>query len=216
MRTPDVDRKELIARLKAEFGEDEPIFIKEIMSSWREYSPARISQILKELCSDGTIVRYARGVYYFPKTAFWNAPLPLDVTKVAEKRYMKANGEVFGYYSGPTLLNMIGLTNQVPNTDEIVTMNETTRVREVTIGKFYFRLRRSKMQITEENAPLLQVLEIFNKGDAPLERYQKENILALLGNKTIDKALLFECAEYFPKRALKNLMNSEIGALLVA
>jgi len=211
---PDVDRKELIARLKAEFGEDEPIFTKEILSSWKEYSRPRVTQILKELCSDGTIVRYTKGVYYFPKTAFWNGPLPLTAVKVAEKRYMRSNGKVFGYYSGLTLMNMVGLTTQVPSKREIVTMNETTRVREVVIGKFYFRVRRSKLQVTEENASLLQVLEIFNKRNDPIERYQKENILALLGNKTIDKALLLECAEYFPKRALKNLMNSEIGYLV--
>ncbi|MCL2890952.1 MAG: hypothetical protein FWF40_03560 [Methanomassiliicoccaceae archaeon] len=216
MPAPSIERKELIARLKEEFGEDEPIFTKEIISSWKEYSRPRVFQLLKDMCSDGTITRYDRGVYYFPKTSFWNTPLPLSVEKVAEKRYMKADGKVFGYYSGLTLLNYMGLSNQVPNTDEIVTMNETTRVREVVIGKFYFRLRRSKMQITKENAPLLQVLEIFNKIDAPLERYQKENIFALLGNKPVDKALLLECAKCFPKRALKNLMNSEIGALLVA
>jgi len=214
MRTPDVDRKELIARLKTEFGEDEPIFTKEIICSWKEYSRARVSQILKEMCSDGTITRYDRGVYYLPKTSFWNTPLPITAVKVAEKKYMKADGKVFGYYSGLKLLNYIGLSNQVPSKDEIVTMNETTRVREVVIGKFYFIVRRSKMKITEENAPLLQVLEIFNKRDTPLERYQKENIIALLGNKPIDKTLLLECAERFPKRALKNLMNSEIGYLV--
>jgi len=214
MRTPEIEKTELIARLKEEFGEGEPIFTKDIMSSWNEYSRPRIFQILKDMCNDGMITKYTKGVYYFPETAFWNGPLPITATKVAEKRYMKADGKVFGYYSGLTLLNYIGLTNQVPNTREIVTMNETTRVREVTIGKFYFRLRRSKMQITEENAPLLQVLEIFNKIDAPLERYQKENIFALLGNKPVDKALLLECAEYFPKRALKNLINSEMGYLV--
>ena len=214
MRTPDIEKKELITRLKEEFGEGEPIFTKEIISSWKEYSRPRIFQLLKDMCNDGTITRYDRGVYYFPKTAFWNGPLPLSAVKVAEKKYMKTDGKVFGYYSGLRLLNMIGLTNQVPSKREIVTMNETTRVREVTIGKFYFIVRRSKMKITEENAPLLQVLEIFNKIDAPLERYQKENIFALLGNKTIDKALLLECAEYFPKRALKNLMNSEVRYLV--
>jgi len=213
MRTTAVDRKELVTRLKREFGEGEPIFTKEIINSWKEYSRPRIFQMLKELCNDGTMSRYSRGVYYFPETSFWNAPLPLDVTKVAEKRYMKADGRVFGYYSGLTLLNMIGLTNQVPNTREIVTTNETNRVRKVVIGKFYFRIRRSKIQVTEENAPLLQALEIFNKIDAPLVRYQKENILALIGNKRIDGTLLSECAECFPKRALKNLMK-EIGYLV--
>ena len=214
MRTPDIERTELISRLKEEFGVSEPIFTKDVISSWEEYSRPRIFQLLREFCNDGTIVRYAKGVYYFPEISFWNSPLPLSAVKVAEKRYLKADGEVFGYYSGLTLLNMIGLTNQVPNKREIVTTNETTRVREVIIGKAYFRIRRSKLKVTDENAPLLQILEIFNRTEGPLAKYQIENLIALIGNKRIDKELLFDCAEYFPKRALRNLMNSEIGYLV--
>jgi len=214
MRTPDVDRTELISRLIKEFGNGEPIFTKEILLSWKEYSRPRVFQLLKELCCDGTIVKYAKGVYYFPEMSFWNAPLPLDAVKVAEKRYLKADGKMFGYYSGMTLLNMVGLTDQVPNTREIVTMNETTRVREIVIGKAEFRIRRSKTRITEENTPLLQILDIFDRTDGPLERYQTDNILALIGNGRIDRTLLYECAKYFPKRALKNLMDSEIGYLV--
>jgi len=213
MRPQNIDRTELITRLKEEFGVNEPIFIKEIFNSWKDYSQSRVFQLLKGFCSEGVISKHSKGVYYFSETAFCGGPAGLPAFKVAEKRYMNADGKTFGYYSGLTLQNMIGLTNQVPNTREIVTTNETTRVREVTIGKFYFRIRRSKLQITEENAPLLQVLEIFNKTDGPLVRYQKENILALIGKDRIDKELLLECAEHFPKRALKNLM-AEIGYLV--
>ena len=211
MRTPDIERAELISRLKKEFGNGEPIFTKEVVSSWKEYSRPRIFQLLKEFCSDGTMVKYAKGVYYFPELSFWNTPLPLDADKVAEKRYLKADGKVFGYYSGLTLLNMVGLTNQVPNKREIVTENETTRVREIIIGRAEFRIRRSRAKVTEENAPLLQILDIFSRTDGPLEGYQKDNILSLISGGRIDRKLLLECAEYFPKRALKNLMDSEIG-----
>jgi len=213
MRTPDIERTELISRLKEEFGNNEPIFTKEIVVSWKEYSRPRVFQLLKELCNDGTIVKYSMGIYYFPELSFWGEFLPLDAVKVAEKRYMRADGKVFGYYSGLTLLNMVGLTNQVPNIREIVTTNETTRVREVTIGKAEFRIRRSRAKITGENAPLLQILDIFNRTDGPLERYQTDNILALIGNR-IDRAILDECSKCFPKRAMKNLKNSEIGYLV--
>jgi len=214
MRAPNVESTELIKRLKGEFGSNEPIFTEEILSIWSEYSRPRVFQLLKELCTSGKIAKYALGIYYFPEPSFWGAPLPLDAVKVAEKWYLKADGKILGYYSGLTLLNMTGFTNQVPNVREIVTMKETTRVREIKIGKTRFLIRRAKMSITEENVPLFQILEIFDRIDGPLERYQSDNMVSLLNDGRIDAKLLDECAKCFPKRALKNLKKTEIGYLV--
>ena len=214
MRTPTVERTELIDRLKAEIGIGEPIFIEEVFAAWSEYSRRRVFQLLKEFCADGTMKRYVRGVYYFQKPPLWGIPTPLSAEKIAEKRYIETGEVVFGYYSGLTLLNMIGLTNQVPFVREIVTVKETTRVRKVGIRKARFQIRRAKTQITRENAPLFQMLEIFSKTDQPLKKWQAENILALADGVGIDPVLLEECAKFFPKRALENLKRSEIGYVL--
>ena len=210
MRTSNIEKAELIIRLKRKFGVDEPIFADEIITAWGEYSRPRVFQLLKTFCEDGSIAKYAIGVYYFPEKTVFGTNSVLSAVSVAEKRYLKSKGRVFGYYSGLTLLNMVGLTNQVPNTREIVTSNESTRVREVVIGKRRFLIRRAKESITSENAPLFQLLEVFDKLDRPLEKYQAENLLALAGER-IDKQMLAQCAKYYPKRALQNLINSEIG-----
>ena len=214
MRTPGVERTELISRLKKEFGNCEPIFTKEIMASWNEYSAPRVFQLLREFCADGTMNRYCPGIYCFPKTTFWGGQLTLTASKVALKKYIRNGEQVFGYYSGLTLLNMVGLSNQVPFTREIVTSKETTKVRNVNIGKARFRIRRAKTEITRENAPLFQILEIFSKTDRPLKKWQADNLLALAAGVGIDPVLLEECAKFFPKRALQNLKNSEIGYVL--
>lgn len=209
MRTALVEKPELIARLKNEFGVGEPIFVSEILEAWSEYSRPRVFRLIKEFCESGEIIKYTMGVYYFPKKTFWGGVSTLDPTKIAEKRYLKSDGRVFGYYSGLTLLNMAGFSNQVPNIREIVTMGETTKVREVSIGKARFILRSAKTEITNENAPIFQLLEIFNKVDNPLEKYQKDNLLMLTGGK-INEKTLYECAKYFPKRALQNFNKSEM------
>ncbi|MCL1904668.1 MAG: hypothetical protein FWG19_00910 [Methanomassiliicoccaceae archaeon] len=211
MRKPVIKKKELIARLKKRFNVGEPIFTEDIMKAWSEYSRTRVFQLLKEFCNDGSITKYSTGIYYFQKTAFWGAPLSLNPEDIAKKKYISNNGETIGYYSGLTLLNWIGLLNQVPNTPEIVTVNEKTRVRDVMIGKRRFVVRRAKIRITKKNAPVLQLLEIFNRYDKKLARYQIENLLALIDNKNIDPKILKECAKCFPKRALENLKRSEIG-----
>jgi hypothetical protein len=215
MRTASVEKKELIRRLEKKFGRNEPIFMKEIMEAWNEYSRSRVFQLVRMLCNEGTLMKDIPGVYYFPVDAvYWKGSLSLDTMKVVEKRYMKDGGKVFGYYSGLTLMNMVGLSNQVPNTDEIVTMNETTRVRRINIGKSHFILRRAKTEIAKKNAPVMQLLEIFNRYDKPLARYQRENLIALAGG-TIDANVLTKCAKCFPKRALENLKRSGMYEVLV-
>ena len=213
MRTAIIEKEELIKRLEKRFGKNEPIFLEDIMKEWSEYSRPRVFQLIRLLCNDGTLTKDIPGVYYFPKDAVWGGTLSLDTMKVVERRYLKDGGKVLGYYSGQTLMNRAGLSNQVPNIREIVTVNESTRVRTVTIDGFKVILRRAKIEINETNAPIMQLLEIFNRYDKPLARYQQDNLITLAGGK-IDPDILTECAKCFPKRALENLKRSEVYDVL--
>jgi hypothetical protein len=213
MRTVIIEKEELVERLEKRFGKNEPIFTKDIMEAWSEYSRPRIFQLIKILCDDGKLTKDVPGVYYFPEESIWYGTFSLDTMKIVERRYMRYKGKVFGYYSGQTLMNKVGLSNQVPNSSEIVTMNETTRVRTVMIDGFKFILRRAKIEINENNAPMMQLLEIFNRYDKPLAEYQRDNLIALVGGK-IDNDVLTECAKCFPKRALENLKRSEVYDVL--
>jgi len=214
MRKALVEKEKLLRRLEKRFGVNEPIFTNEIMAQWSEYSRARVFQLIKILCEDGSLMRKIPGVYYLPKEAFWGGTWSLDTGKIIEKRYLESNGKVIGYYSGLTLMNKVGLSNQVPFTDDIVTMNETTTVRWVNVGKARVILRRARIKINEQNAPVMQVLEIFNRYNGPLAKYQQDNIIGLVGGK-IDPKILTECAKRFPKRALENFKRSGAYDLLV-
>jgi len=215
MRGATVGKEELVKRLEKRFARNEPIFLKEIVEVWSEYSRPRVFQLIKELCEDGTLMRGIPGVYYFPEEAvLWEGTLSLDIMKIVERRFLGDKGKVFGYYSGQTLMNMVGLSNQVPNTPEIVTVNESTRRRIVTISGFKYILRRAKTDINEKNAPVMQLLEIFSEYSGLLARYQKENLISLTGGK-VDGEILTECAKCFPKRALENLKRSEVYDILV-
>ena len=213
MRKALVEKEKLLRRLEKRFGVNEPIFTKEIMVSWSEYSRARVFQLIKILCEDGSLMRDIPGVYYLPKESFWEGTWLLSTGKIIEKRYLKSNGKVIGYYSGLTLMNKVGLSNQVPFTDDIVTMNETTTVRWVNVGKARVILRRARVKINEQNAPVMQLLEIFSRYDGPLAKYQQDNIIGLVGGK-IDGDVLKECAKCFPKRALENFKKSEVYDVL--
>ena len=59
----------------------------------------------------------------------------------------------------------IGLTTQMPTVLEIVTSRESTKGRIVTVGSQKVRLKRPSIEITSENAGLLQLLDIVSQAN---------------------------------------------------
>ena len=75
-------------------------------------------------------VRYQKGVYYKTvHTPFGVAGI--DTTELIKRTYLVNGDEVIGYESGPSYMNKIGLTTQMPNMTYIV----TTRTRYTTEDK---------------------------------------------------------------------------------
>jgi len=214
MRKANVMPEKLVERLEKRFGRGEPIFMKDIMKSWSEYSESNVYKIIKTLCDNGILLKDTPGVYFLPKKTVWiEGEFSLDTMKIVERRYVSDKGKVFGYYSGFFLMNQAGFSNQVPNIREIVTTKETTSVRTVTINGFKVKLRRAKININDKNAPVMQLLEIFNRYEGPVTGYQRDNLISLTGGK-VDPTLLAECAKCFPKRALENLKRSGMYEVL--
>jgi hypothetical protein len=124
-----------------------------------------------------------------------------------EKKYIKSNNEVYGYYAGLVIQNSLGLTTQMPVTKEIVTNRETTRVREVRVGKAKVLLRRAKTQITKDNAAVLQFLDALKEVDEPLDEYQLGRIREFVRQEDIQKTDIYKYAELFPKKAMVNFQS---------
>ena len=107
------------------------------------------------------------------------------------------------------MLNQTGLSPQVPNLIEIVTNNESTRVRDIDVGKQRVRARRSRVTITSDNARTLQFLDLMNtitpKSMGETERYMLRKYIKTCG---ITKDTVSQYTEAFPARAMKNMIES--------
>ena len=64
-----------------------------------------------------------------------------------------------GYYAGYTLANHMGLSTQVPFTQEINSNFAPALVRKTTIKNKQYIIRKPVVEITEENVPVLQFLD---------------------------------------------------------
>lgn len=89
-------------------------------------------------------------------------PSVLNPNKIIKYKYIEKCGKINGFYMGLSALNRYGLTTQVPNTTEICTNNETSKLRSVKVGNMSVILRKSRTAITNENVDILSFLELMN------------------------------------------------------
>lgn len=95
-----------------------------------------------------------------------------------EYKYIEKDGKINGFYMGLSALNRYGLTTQVPNTTEICTNNETSKLRNVKIGNMSVTLRKSRTEITNENVDILSFLELMNSLSIDFLMRKKETFFA--------------------------------------
>jgi prophage maintenance system killer protein len=194
----------LTNRLKETYGSDVPIFIDEVKKAMSEYSTPYVFRCLKEAVTQGELIRYDESIYYIPtETIFGKSAL--NPYTVIEKKYLMDGNKVSGFYSGWTLLNVIGGTRQVPNVLEIVTNKESMKAREATLGKQRLILRKPKYGITTENEKILQIMELANQFEFDEEGITATTNYAKTNNVGIKDLLRY--SEYYPAKAIKNLRD---------
>jgi hypothetical protein len=156
-----------------------PIYTNEIY----EYVKLKLPNIEKatfnmslqryEKCNSD-FLRYKKGIYYKTvHTPFGVAGI--DSTELIKKTYLVNGEEIIGYESGPSYMNKIGLTTQMPNMTYIVTM----RTRYTTPDKEYeIYLIKPTIKINKDNYRYLQLLDILdNKMKVKIEADNYKEIL---------------------------------------
>lgn len=199
---------EIVSRLQNKYSLNNPIFIDEIRSMFNDYSKIRVAQLVKESVDNGKLARFENGIYYIPtKTIFGTSTL--STTKVIEKKYIKNASEVYGFYCGLSLMNYIGITMQVPNTYEIMTNKESTRVRKVKVESQEVILRRARVEINKDNCTALQFLEFITSTKTDILLNNK-NLISKYFMNNIDKKQIITYLPNYPSKTFKNLYTLEL------
>ena len=191
MEVEGVDACMLKEYLEKNYGYNEPIFINEIRLDGINDNALR--QYFKRMLKSGDLARFDTGIYYLPKASRLLKKSYLDPMKVIIRKYIQSTTEVYGYFTGATFANQIGLTTQMPAILEIITSKEATKGRNVSVGSQIVRLKRPATTITSENVGLLQFLDAVSQAEKYSELSDAETG-ALLKNyakqKNYSKALL--------------------------
>ena len=202
----------LVERLKKYFELNEPIFTGEILEAMQEYSRPRVYQLIAEAEKNGELVRYDNGIYYMPKQTEFGRSVP-TVNSVVNKKYIRDKGDTFGIYGRYVIeLNFL-VSSQVPNVIEVITNNESRKVREIEIRGPKVILRKSRLPITNENEGAYTLMELFNNID--MKQYRKnrnirDSVLEYIREKKITRNSILSLADAFPAKAMKNMAISGV------
>ena len=153
--------------LNANYEKGEPIFLTDIAIAGM--TEENIRYHLKKLTDNGVICRFDSGVYYIPKTNIFGEKASISADTVALHKYVSRRGKRVGFYSGYTLANRLGLSTQVPFKEEIISNYAPAPVREIMIQNRKYVIRRPAVEVTEENAYVLQFLECLKDIDKSAE-----------------------------------------------
>lgn len=196
--------------IKECFGYDEPILASDIEAMFPDRSRPWIDKTIKTMVDKNQLKRFSIGVYYIPRTTLFGDSL-LNPQKVIAKKYIKNGSETYGYVSGTTLLNSLGLTTQVPNMITVVTNNESSRGRKVAVGNQSVYVIKSSAEITKENCSALQFLEVVKLVDLNnLDEVERYNLEKYIEDNNISLSLVSKYCSFFPDYVSKRLLGGSL------
>ena len=156
------------------YGYNEPIFLNDLLVEG--ISENAVRQSVKRLVAYGFLERYDSGIYYIPKSGGLLGKSYLDPSIVIMRKYVENNSNKYGYITGLSFANQLGLTTQMPAVIEIVTNREATNGRTLMVGNQKVRVKKSAIPVSEDNAELLQLLDSVGQAEKYTELTMKETV----------------------------------------
>lgn len=176
-------------------------------------SPTAVIKAMSRLVAESKIERLSKGKFYLPKEGLLGVLKPSDTELVRSVLYK--NGCLYGYITGLSLYNKLGLTTQVPNT---ITIAYKGGRQTKDFGTIKIKTVPANAPIEESNVKLLQYLDVLkdvkkipdtniNKSLEQMKEYCSD--LTSTERKTLI-SLAIEC--YGPQvRALVGLLFSSLN-----
>lgn len=203
-----------VGMLKNRFGVNNPILLDEVMEACPEVTPDAVYRRLRKAVAAGALAKKGRGVYYVPQATRFG-PSTITDEAVLLKKYVGDEKVVYGYVSGLSLQNEVGVSDQVPGTLEIVTNKETMRRRSLgKVGGYKeVILRCPRVEVTAENVDALKALDLVTAVDIEsLNDIERVNLSAAL--QKVGRRALARFARSYPAKTSKRLLESEAYGVL--
>jgi hypothetical protein len=112
------------------------------------------AKALERLQKKGIIKKVSKGLFYKPEISVFGA-LPPDYNQILQN-YLYEDGKRTGYVTGYVLYNQLSLTTQMAFTTTIATNRSR---KKINVGWLKTNCVKAYVEVTEENYPLLGILD---------------------------------------------------------
>lgn len=188
-----------------------PIFTDDIFNYVIKYIPDADKKVLNEYIAryakrNPEFLRYRKGVYYKTiLTPFGQAGI--SFAELVRRMYLTEGEDIIGYETGPSYMNKIGLTTQMP----AYTYLATERARYHLADKERLYLIKPVVRVNKENYRYLQLLDLLVNRQAV--KFEADNYRDIL-RAQIDKfGLNFETLVGYAKYYKSDIVYAKLAEL---
>ena len=199
---------EIVQYLKDIYGYGTPIFLKDIRIGRK--SKTAIRKELSRAVKEKKIYRSSQGVYCFKEE---DEIKKVSFEKVVLKKYIMDDFDikgldlfVFGYYSGQSFLNMIGISQQVPAVLEITT-NNTSCKRMISINGRRAIVRKGRTEINRFNYKALQFFDMLSSFLTIDEIKKNKQLLINYISENLTKKDFTDNIKYYSNKVMKIIVE---------
>lgn len=172
MKSPK--KKDIILEyIKNNYDNKTPIFVNDIYKEFTEISEGTIRSLFKRFSDAGVLEKVDNGVYALPNKESVLGKATVYVSNVIENKYIRnEKGQRIGYISGINFSNQIGLTSQTASVNTIYSNNVSNKKRMTTLKNSRLIINAPRVEVTDQNYKLLQILDLLND----FEKYSEQDL----------------------------------------
>ena len=207
--------EKLIDFITAYFKRNNILLVEDIIKNNPELKPYAIRQFISNQVKQNKLCKVGYGVYTLPKKDIFGEQQVTDPIEVITQKYILNDKNLIGYYSGLTILNKLGICNQIPQIKEIVTNKEKSNKRDIEILGQKLILRKPSNYIDNTNAYTMQFLDIMKNIDKYSD-VDKNTIQKILKKEYLNKVTYNDLKKYIniaPDCVWKNIVRYDINEI---
>lgn len=142
------------------------IFLKDLYLLFPKIKKGTIRESIRRLINQEKILKAKNGVYELPNPNRVLKAHVVNSTNVVKRTYiMDRDNNIIGYRSGINFANFLGLTSHTASVEVVFSNAVSKRKREIKINNNRIIINAPRVEVTNSNYKLLQVLDLLNEYD---------------------------------------------------
>ncbi|NLZ73584.1 MAG: hypothetical protein GX905_07185 [Bacteroidales bacterium] len=163
----------IYAFIKSNYKSGQPFFLKDLYIQLPEINKGTIRESIRRLINDEKILKAKNGVYELPNPNRVLKSHVVNISSVVEQTYLKDKEDnLIGYRSGINFANQLGLTSQTASVEVVYSNAVSNRKREIKLNKSRLIINAPRVEVTNKNYKLLQVLDLLTE----FEKYSEYDL----------------------------------------